>query len=229
MSERVLGVDACRTGWVGVAIDDDGVSAYAAPDVSGLLAVAEATGPLTVVGVDIPIGLPDTGRRRADLLARGLIGPRRSSVFLTPTRPALLAADHASAVRLNRRLTGDGVSIQAFGLRTRILEVDQLVRRTRRRVVEVHPEVSFTYLADAHLQDSKATWAGVEHRRALLAGAGILLPSDLGSAGRAAGVDDVLDAAVAAWTALRVASGTAVSLPDPPEIFSDRHPAAIWV
>jgi predicted RNase H-like nuclease len=123
---------------------------------------------------------------------------RRSSVFLTPARPALLAPDHATAVRVNRELTGDGVSIQAFGLRARILEVDQLVRGTRRRVVEVHPEVSFTHLAGTHLQDSKATWAGTARRRDLLRGAGIALPRDLGPAGRAAGVDDILDAAIVA-------------------------------
>jgi predicted RNase H-like nuclease len=37
----------------------------------------------------------------------------------------------------------------------------------------------------------------------------------------------VLDAAAAAWSARRVAAGTAVLLPDPPEVFSDGWPAAI--
>jgi predicted RNase H-like nuclease len=43
-----------------------------------------------------------------------------------------------------------------------------------------------------------------------------------------AGVDDVLDAAIAAWTARRVASGQARAVPDPPERFSDGLPCAIW-
>jgi hypothetical protein len=56
------------------------------------------------------------------------------------------------------------------------------------------------------------------HRRRLLADtAGIVLPDDLGPAGRAAAVDDVLDAAAAAWTARRVAHGQARPLPDPPD------------
>ena len=45
----------------------------------------------------------------------------------------------------------------------------------------------------------------------------------------APGVDDVLDAAVVARTAQRVASGEARPLPDPPETFSDGIPCAIWV
>jgi predicted RNase H-like nuclease len=58
--------------------------------------------------------------------------------------------------------------------------------------------------------------------------AGIVLPDDLGSAGRAAAVDDVLDAAAAAWTARRVAHGQAHPLPDPPEHLTDGRTAAIW-
>jgi predicted RNase H-like nuclease len=39
-------------------------------------------------------------------------------------------------------------------------------------------------------------------------------------------LDDVLDAAAAAWSAHRIANGTARSLPDPPEIV-DGYPVAI--
>jgi predicted RNase H-like nuclease len=40
-------------------------------------------------------------------------------------------------------------------------------------------------------------------------------------------IDDVLDAAAAAWTAARIARGVAVSLPDPPEA-QDGLEVAIW-
>jgi predicted RNase H-like nuclease len=53
-------------------------------------------------------------------------------------------------------------------------------------------------------------------------------PEDLGPAG-AVPVDDVLDAAAVAWTAARVAAGTARSLSDPPAVFADGLPAAIRV
>ena len=221
-------MDACKTGWVGVVLDRGAASASFAPTIAELVTVAEAAGRLAVVAIDIPIGLPDAGRRRADLLAREAAGPRRSSVFMTPARSALRAADHAAAVRVSQQLTGDGISIQAFSLRTKMLEVDAWVSTAGRHVVEVHPEVSFARMAGAALRDGKTTWAGVERRRALLAAQGVALAGDLGDAGRAARVDDVLDAAAAAWSARRVAAGEAMSLPSPPEVFSDGIPCAIW-
>jgi predicted RNase H-like nuclease len=41
------------------------------------------------------------------------------------------------------------------------------------------------------------------------------------------GVDDVLDAAAAAWSACRILNGQAKSLPDPPEVV-DGYPVAVW-
>lgn len=224
---RVLGVDACRTGWVGIALDAV-PRAYSAPRIDALVAQAIADGPLDVVGVDMPIGLPDSGYRHADVLAREVVGRLRSSVFMTPTRRALEAPNHATASALNRELTGAGISIQAFGLKPKLAEVERWAPGAQVRVVEVHPEVSFVHLAGGRLEPSKKTWAGATLRRRLLADAGIVLGDDLGSPGRAAAVDDVLDAAVAAWSARRVATGAAIVRPDPPESFSDGWPAAIW-
>jgi predicted RNase H-like nuclease len=117
---------------------------------------------------------------------------------------------------------------QAFGLRAKIREVDAWLPSASRRVVEVRPEVSFAELAGRPLLYGKSTWAGVEERRRLLEAVGLGPASDLGVAGQRAGVDDVMDAAVAAWTAARVRDGIARPLPDPPEVFSDGLAAAIW-
>jgi predicted RNase H-like nuclease len=46
----------------------------------------------------------------------------------------------------------------------------------------------------------------------VLAAAGIVVPTDIGEAGRA-GADDVLDAAAAAWSAGRIARGEARCFP----------------
>jgi len=181
-----------------------------------------------VVGIDIPIGLPDKGRRSADVLAKRMVGTRRSSVFMTPVRDALLAPDHASAVQINRGKAGEGISAQAYALRERVLSVDAWVRRTDIIVREVHPEVSFAHLAGRPLRTRKKTWNGAEERRQLLATAGIDLTGlDLDDDGVA--VDDVLDAAAVAWTARRILTGEATSIPDPPERFSDGLSAAISV
>lgn len=229
MVDRVLGVDACKAGWVGVVLDGGEVTAHFGATIAELVAAAEVAGAVEVVGIDIPIGLPDAGRRQADELARKAAGPRSRSVFMTPVRKALQADGHAAAVELNRVAAEEGISQQAFGLRTKIFDVDGWVRGQHRRVVEVHPELSFGQLAGAPLADGKTTWAGAETRRELLRAAGVLPSGDLGAVGRVAGVDDVLDAAAAAWSARRVLTGEAVSLPATPEFFSDGIACAIWI
>jgi predicted RNase H-like nuclease len=229
---RVLGVDGCRAGWIGIALSEAPAApprAYCAASIGDLAAAAGRDGALAVIGIDIPIGLAETGPRRADLLARKAAGPRWSSVFMTPVRAALEQAEYAEAAAVSRRLTGDGISRQAFALREKILQVDQWVRQAGCRVLEVHPEVSFAELAGEHLRTRKPTWAGMVQRRRLLARAGIAVPDDLGPAGELAAVDDVLDAAVVAWTAARAVRGTARSLPDPPEPGGDGLPRAIWI
>lgn len=165
----------------------------------------------------------------ADVLARQALGPRRSSIFMTPVRATLAHLAYAEASAENMRLTNKGISRQAFGLIPKIRQVDEWVCHAGARVVEVHPELSFAELAGAPLSTRKTTWAGAVERHRLLAGARIDLPHDLGGVGEQVAIDDVLDAAAAAWTAQRVAYGQARCLPDPPQSFSDGLAAAIWV
>jgi predicted RNase H-like nuclease len=228
-TDRVLGVDACRAGWIGIALAGDQVSGYVAHDLDELVAAVMTDGELAVVGIDMPIGLADNGRRQADVLARQGVGPLWPSVFITPVRAALAENDHARCSARNRELAGEGVSRQAFSLRDKLLELDQWVGQAPCRVVEVHPELSFAALAAQSLITRKSSWAGACQRRELLADVGVVIGGDLGEAGRRAAVDDVLDAAVCAWTARCVGAGLARSLPDPPEVFSDGWPCAIWV
>jgi predicted RNase H-like nuclease len=210
----VAGVDAWRGGWVSVVAEDGRfVDSVLAQTFAVLL---EKLGEVVAVGVDIPIGLPSDGPREADLEARAFVGPRRASVFPTPPRSALAAATYAEARRLVPSL-----SAQSFALGKRILEVESDLER----VFEVHPEVSFTALAGRHLPYSKRSWNGQLERRWLLAQAGLELPDRL--AGGEAPADDVLDAAVAAWSATRKARGEARTLPaDPPT--RDGRLVAIW-
>jgi predicted RNase H-like nuclease len=157
---RVLGIDACQAGWVGIVLSQGTVSAHLAARIGDLVEDASSSGPLSVIAIDIPIGLPDRGRRQADLLIRKAVGPRWASVFMTPVRPSLEAADFATATAASRRLAGEGISRQAFALQAKILQVDNWVRQTRHRVVEVHPEASFAQLAGAPLHSAKSTWQG---------------------------------------------------------------------
>jgi predicted RNase H-like nuclease len=220
----VLGIDACKTGWVGIAWSGGNVTPHYARTVAELV---EAAGPLTTIAIDMPIGLPDGGHRQADQRARDFIRPRQSSVFLTPVRQIVGIRQHNRANAINQEHAGQGMSIQAFSLLPKIQEVDDWLPKAPCRVVEVHPEVSFTELTGAPLPPKK-TWAGAERRRTALAKAGIVLTGPLAETGKAATVDDILDAAVAAWTARRVHAGVAIPIPNPPELMPDGIEAAIW-
>jgi predicted RNase H-like nuclease len=197
------------------------------PTISELVAMVRESLGLVVVGIDIPIGLPDKTIRQADVLARKGLPGKSSSVFPTLTRAAYAADSRLAADSVNRGVVGQGVGAQAFALRGRILEVDAWLRtRPTVTVLEVHPELSFSAMAGAPIRAGKKTEEGRTERLAALAAAGIPRPSILQGQGYAA--DDVIDACAVAWTAARHTLGLARSLPDPPERFSDGLAAAIW-
>ncbi|QKE83300.1 DUF429 domain-containing protein [Arthrobacter sp. NEB 688] len=226
----VLGVDGCSAGWVGALLEPGAPRprVVVAATIAELVETVRETADVRVVGIDIPIGLPDSTTRAADALARRALPGKASSVFTTLTRVAYGAPDRAGADAVNRSLSGQGVGAQAFALRAKILEVDAWVRsRPTVEVLEVHPEVCFARMAGAPLRPSKKTDEGRRARLDALAAAGIPRPSVLEGRGYAA--DDVLDACAVAWTAARFAAGDAERLPDPPEVFSDGIPAAIHV
>jgi predicted RNase H-like nuclease len=200
-----IGVDAARGGWMAVALRDgrfmDAAFERRFP------ALLERFPEAGVFGVDVPIGLPEPGvRRRADLDARAAVGPRRASVFFTPSRAALECPTYGAA-----REVAPDTSAQAWALRTAILDVERI---RDSRVHEVHPEVSFALLAGGPIAFAKRTWNGQHQRLRLLANVGIEIPHRLDAG--LVGADDVLDAAVVAWTATRIARGEHVTLPADP-------------
>ncbi len=207
------GVDGCKKGWVGFVLPGQRL-------VEGCTSFAELTGRLaelgvTTIGVDMPIGPPQTGERECDLLVKKALGPKGSSLFITPTRAALACATQAEATRLNKELGGAGVSAQAFSLRHKIAEVTDAGVEG---LIEVHPELTFHVLGTPRF--SKRTWAGVRERLAILQAQG-LDPWAWKSAGWAA-VDDTLDAAAAAITAMRYGESRAIAYP------ADREGPCIW-
>jgi predicted RNase H-like nuclease len=179
------------------------------------------------IGVDIPIGLVEQGSRDADFEVRKLLGARlRSSLFITPPRAVVFTEVWSEALVLAKQLMGTGISKQAFHLFPRIREVDTFAHDER--ILEVHPEAAFAAAKGATLAFSKKTWAGAMERRQLLETQGVHLPDELGPAGRCP-IDDVLDAAIAAWSAKRFAEGQALRYPTSPSQHDRGRPIAIHV
>ncbi|WP_141847494.1 DUF429 domain-containing protein, partial [Humibacillus xanthopallidus] len=200
----VLGVDGCKAGWVGAVLEPGAPRprVVVAPTIADLVSMVRESLGIVVVGIDIPIGLPDKTTRQADALARKAIPGKSSSVFATLTRAAYAADSRLAADAVNRDLVGQGVGAQAFALRDKIIEVDTWLRtRPTVTVLEVHPEVSFAAMAGAPILAGKKTEDGRTERLAALAAAGLPRPSVLEGQGYAA--DDVIDACAVAWTAAR--------------------------
>ncbi len=209
MDERVIGVDGCHGGWVAVALRDGSFeSTLAAERVSEILRHYQG---VKAVGIDIPIGAERGRFRQVDAAAKALLGSRRSTLFQIPPLEVLARPDFPSALALCRKITGKGFSKQSHGLRKRMQEVDATAKLDR-RIIEVHPELSFRAMAGGRPLATKKCWNGASVRKSLLEKAGIRLPVDLGVTGETAGADDVLDAAAAAWTANRFALGIAERL-----------------
>jgi predicted RNase H-like nuclease/ADP-ribose pyrophosphatase YjhB (NUDIX family) len=225
----VLGVDACPSGWVGVVLDTDlRASVFVAPTIAGLVDLVRESHDVAVVGIDIPIGLPDSGGRLADAEARRELVGKSSSLFSTPVRAALEAATYEEGRAANLAATEGrtSVSAQAYALREKVLQVDAWVRAEPGVVVvEVHPELSFARMAGHPLLERKKDADGARVRREALAAHGIVAPPWFRGSGF--GEDDLLDACAVAWTAVRHSLGVSESFPATPEVFSDGIPAAI--
>lgn len=226
-SRSVLGVDATRSGWLGALLDPTGHGTphlLLAPSLQELL---DQAGEVAVVAVTVPLGLPDQGRREADVQTRRFLGEQGSTVLTTPVRDAVYAISHSEANTFNRAGGGSGVSSEAWDLRRRIQELDTWVRQDLPAVVvETHPEAAFATMAGAPLASRRRTGDGSAERRAVLATGGVYAPT---SAPHGIGTDDVLDACAAAWSAHRVKNGDASTFPEEPQQHSDQIPAAIHV
>jgi predicted RNase H-like nuclease len=224
----VVGVDACKGGWVAVVLAGDAPPrAHLLPTIDHLERFVPGA---RVAAIDIPIGLLDGQHRSADQLVRSALGVRRSSLFMTPVRGALEADHHGEASARNRSATGTGISAQAFALRSKILEVERWLPTAGCAVVEVHPEYCFAEMDSGRPMGApKRSWQGMIDRRDMLERHGITLGAVDPRVGARVPVDDLLDAAAAAWTARRVLAGTARAVPDPPQLDPGGRPIAIWV
>jgi len=219
----VCGMDGCKAGWVAITKDlsSGRISSRLCVSVRELVRNESS---VQVFAIDIPIGLRERGPRTCDREARRLLGRgRSSSVFPAPIRPVLAASSYNAACQIRLQEEGKKLSRQAWEIVYKIREVDELLRQTLKlqsMFREVHPEVSFFFLAGGQpMRHSKKKRAGKEERRKLLEPIfGHWLHSALAERrDLACNEDDILDAFAALWTAERIASGISQTIPTAPQ------------
>lgn len=221
----VAGADGCRTGWVICRRE-----ALGALDIRVVKTLAEACEGLSVLAVDMPIGLAETPRpgRACETEARRLLPGKSSSVFPSPCRPALACTSYAAANATSKKL-GAGLTRQTFHLFPKLNEIDWLLRdrpELLRIVHEAHPELAFARMnGDKPVLSKKRQPDGRAERRQLLARHGFETAT---VTLRGAAPDDILDAMAVCRTATLIAAGDAKCLGSVTQ--RDRHglPMNIW-
>jgi predicted RNase H-like nuclease len=156
-------------------------------------------------------------------------------VFPAPIRPAIEATSRQEANDISRSVDGRGVGAQAWGLYSRVLEVDRILRSdplARRFIYEVHPEVSFTaWNGGISLAPSKKSAEGLEIRSSLVNENFGKEQRELVRQTHSPGIvtdDDINDVFAALWTAERIYSGIAQVIPDPPQVDSIGIGMGMW-
>ena len=219
---QYIGVDACKKGWFAVSIGTAGRF-----EIGIFETIADLWKSLkgnTLILIDIPIGLPDVGKRRCDVEARRLLQKRASSVFPVPCRQAIHAATYNKACRMNQKILGVRLSVQTWNIAGKIREVDDLLlkdEKARRRMRESHPEICFWALAGKRpMAYYKKTEKGFTERSNLLKriepAAEFIIDTALkGFPRKYLAKDDIIDATALAITA-GAGSKNLTALPENP-------------
>lgn len=214
---QVLGVDGCREGWLCVDECEGRLTGHIFRSFKELLMALPGA---SVIAVDIPIGLPEQGRRECDTAARRVLSPTRNrSVFPTPVLGVLHETHYPTANQKHRDIDGRGLQKQAFAILPKILDVNMLLQANpilQQRVHEIHPEVCFAiWNMGVPMRHRKATQEGQTERERLI---DAVWPGQRQAIlDRLQGryeIDDLNDAFAALWTARRIAAGTAKVLGD---------------
>jgi predicted RNase H-like nuclease len=224
---KYVGLDWAGRGWFAVILEeDDGWETALFPTIWSCWKYHSDADRILV---DVPIGLPTDARRACDVEAKAKLGRRGRSVFYAPVREAVYEDTLADAKATNEAAADFSVQNQAWSIVPRIREVDEFLDvypGARDRLVETHPELCFYALnGRTPVPEPKTTAGGVERRTALLADEHPAAAPIIKEAGQrytspryapsVRGVDDVIDALVAAITARRMPEAT-LTVPDAP-------------
>ena len=214
---NAVGVDGAPNGWAAVICKEGSMRVRR---IARLADIFEHSPYPDIVALDVPIGLLDAydiGGRECDRKARRDLQKRRSSVFVPPVRACLNAETYEEAKALSRASSRHNRALprQTWEIIRKIKEADELLQmnpQLRPIVREVHPEVCFLQLVGHPMKFAKRKPAGRAERRNALArvfDVNVILAQ--GQSERLP-IEDVLDALVSCWSAIRLAKRKGRSL-----------------
>lgn len=214
-------MDGCKSGWFSVSQNTDGtINSHIFNNLSELINFLGIDDDL-ILGIDMPVILPEIMPRKADQLARKLLGKKASSIFSAPTHEILQQPDYQKASMVSKSLFGKSISLQSWYLFPKILEVQTILNKNNVIVYEIHPELSFRAMNNNEVVlESKKTPEGFLIRKQLIQknfeqfNFNEIRKKYLK---KNAHDDDILDAMAVLWTTKRVLDKTASYLPDNPE------------
>lgn len=160
-----MGVDGCPGGWIAVIFEPSGQQHF---KVLKAISELDNMNP-SVVAIDMPIGLPETGARSCDVAARVYLGLARNRVFTGARRHLLQHLEDYERANNWGKSNGAGVSKQLFCILPKVAELDRYMRErdTAFPVRETHPELVYQRLNGGSYLLPKKKPAGQKVRRNL--------------------------------------------------------------
>jgi predicted RNase H-like nuclease len=168
---KVVGIDTCFGGWLGVLISEEKWVINVFKSLNDIVATWDDT---DLFLVNLPIGLLNgsSKERNCDVEARKLLV---SSNILdlppVPCREAIYCSSFGVANIINKRLTGRQVPSRLWDVVDKIKDLDTFLNENkeyREKFKECNCEIGFLVLAGKPMRNSKAVLAGYNERRDVL-------------------------------------------------------------
>ena len=219
---NIIGMDGCSAGWFTTKIADKQSLIFNI--IEDLNDDYLKKSNLSHIGIDIPLYLSKTGKRRAEIEARFLLKKRACTIFSPPTFNVLRAKNYIDACEINFKECGNRISKQSWNLFPKIKEAQKFLENNlicQVGIFEVHPELSFMAMNDMKvIEFGKKTNDGFKMRYLLLKK---FFPKFNFEEVRAkfkkkdVADDDILDAVAVLWSTQKIIDKIVSFVPKDPE------------
>jgi predicted RNase H-like nuclease len=168
---KIVGIDPCLGGWLGIMISGDG---WAVNVFKGIKDIITTWSDSDLFLVNLPIGLTQgtIEERSCDVEARKLLLMYNDfDLMAIPCREAIYCSSFGVANIVNKRLTGRKIPTRIWDVVDKIRELDTFLTENkdyREKFKECNCEIGYLILNGRPMINSKTTLAGYNERRNVL-------------------------------------------------------------